>query len=443
MPERNLSHPFFILYRVLWRIARIFLRRSPRLAEGWEDRLIPQEWLAPELSLPDSESRRADLWLQAASGGEARLAEAICQSLDPSLPLRLLITTWTAQGRDVVKAFLPALRQSHPLLEAAVRFAPLDSPEHVCRALSLARPRLVALLETELWPGLMAACRDMGIPVIVLNGRINQSTVRFGNFFSSLIRSIAPESVFAVSEEDRSRFAAMFRCPSSTMPNVKFDLSMRSLDAPSKPHELSSCFKGRVYLFASVRSGELKRLPRHFSEILKADPQAVIIAAPRHMHSAAEWRDLLEDLALRPVLASSLRPGAAVPFGRAVVWDRFGDLPQLYALAAAAFVGGTFSQGGQNFLEPLAAGIVPCVGPSTENFAWALGQGAGGTPSLEEAGLLHRVRSPGDAVRFMIASAESPLGRERVRQRYCSWLAARTGGSILCAHEIERRIRQD
>ena len=443
MPGRNLSHPFFTLYRVLWRVARIFLRRSPRLAEGWEARLVPQDWLEPELTPADAEDRCADVWLQAASGGEARLAEAICRDLDPSLPLRLLITTWTAQGRDVANGFLPALKLSHPLLKAAVRFAPLDSPEHVCRALSLARPRLVALLETELWPGLMAACRDMGIPVIVLNGRINQSTARFGKFFSSLTRNIAPESVFAVSEEDGSRFSAMFRCPVRVMPNVKFDLSMSSLDSPPKPHELSSCFKGRVYLFASVRSGELKRLPRCFCEIVKADPRAVIIAAPRHMYAAAEWRDLMEDLGLRPLLASSLSPGAEVPCGHTVVWDRFGDLPQLYALAAAAFVGGTFTQGGQNFLEPLAAGIIPCVGPSTENFGWALSQGAGGAPSLEEAGLLHRVRSPGDAVRFMIASAEAPLGRDRVRQRYSAWLAARTGGAVLCAREIERRLRQD
>ncbi len=442
MPDCNLSNPFFLFYRGLWRIARIFLRRSARMAEGWEERLIPDAWLNPEFSRADGEGHCIDVWLQAASGGEARLAEAICRTLDPAMPLRVLITTWTEQGRDVVREFLPGLRESHPLLEAAVRFAPLDSPEHVCRALSIAKPRLVALLETELWPGLMAACRDMDIPVIVLNGRINRSTSSFGKIFTSLTRCIAPESILAVSGEDRDRFSAMFHCPSGIMPNIKFDLSMRSMDAPQPPHELSSCFRGRVYLFASVRSGELKLLPSHFKEIIRADRDAVIIVAPRHMHSVPAWKKLLEKLSLRPLLASDLQPGDAISGERAIIWDRFGDLPQLYALASAVFVGGSFAQGGQNFLEPLAAGVIPCVGPSTENFSWALSTGDG-SPSLEEAGLLHRVQTPQDAVRFMIASAEKPMDKERVRERYGSWLAGHTGGSSLCAREIERHLRRE
>ena len=433
MQKTALSNPFFVPYRWLWRAALPFLHRNARLADGWEERLAPENWLEPDFP-PDHEGRRVDIWLQAASGGEARLAESICRNLDASLPVRLLITTWTRQGRNVIENFLPLLRESHPHLRAAARFAPLDSPDYVRKALACARPRLTALLETELWPGLMAACKDLSIPVIVLNGRINKPTMRFGKFFPKLVKSISPGSVLAVSQKDSQRFEAMFSCPARIVQNIKFDLSLKNLDAPLPDHVLAPCFDGPVFLFASVRSGEIKRLPRYWNLITQAIPDAVIIAAPRHMHSVKEWKSLAEDLAWRPVLASSLAQVGKLPHGRVVIWDRFGDLPQLYALASAVFVGGTFGQGGQNFLEPLASGIVPCIGPSAENFQWALADEP--APSLEKAGLLHQIKTPMEAIQFMLTYANQKINRDDIRMRYRAWLALRTGGSAECARQM-------
>jgi len=435
MPVNDLSHPFFLLYRALWRMAYPFLKRSARLSDGWEERIVDPNWLGDEFP-PDADGRRIDVWLQAASGGEARLAEAICGRFDPSIPLRLVIATWTPQGRDIASSALEALKRTHPLLRAATRFTPLDNPDCVSRALDEAAPRVVALLETELWPGLMAACRERDIPVIVLNGRLNRSTMRFKNFFPSLCSHIAPQKVLAVSPEDRGRYASMFRCRAETMHNIKFDLSRHSLETPPPPHPLASCFPRPVFLFASVRHGEYRQFPRDFHKILDGEKGTLIIA-PRHMQSTVGWFEMVTDLGFRAVRASSLHEGEALAPGTAVVWDRFGDLPQLYALASAAFVGGTISQGGQNFLEPLSAGIEPFIGPSVENFAWALTKEPDGTPSLEAEDLIHMIRNPRDVMDAMLAYAAQPPSRESVRERYRSWLSGHIGGAAAAAREIE------
>ena len=438
MPGKNLSHPFFLFYRALWRMAKPFLKRHARLSDGWQERIASPHWLGSDF--PQTEDgRRIDVWLQAASGGEARLAEAICEQLAPDIPMRMVIATWTRQGREIADAALLRLKKALPLLHAATRFTPIDDPDCVSRALDEARPRVVALLETELWPGLMAACRDRDIPVIVLNGRLNRSTMRFKNFFPSLSRRIAPQKILAVSAEDCRRYGAMFRCTAESMPNIKFDLAMRSLDTPPEPLPLAGCFPAPVFLFASVRHGEYRQLPRHFHAILNRR-QGTVIIAPRHMHSAEGWQELMEDLGFRVRLASTLQEGKSLEAGTVVIWDRFGDLPRLYALASAVFVGGTIAQGGQNFLEPLSAGIEPFIGPSVENFSWALSREPAQSPSLEEAELVHMIKKPAEIIGAMLDYSGKPLDRDAVRSRFRAWLAGRVGGAALAAGEIQRHI---
>jgi 3-deoxy-D-manno-octulosonic-acid transferase len=213
MASSLFSRPFFYGYRLIWKLAQPLLKRSKRLADGWEERFVPEGWLEPDFPVSEAgnhDDHPVDLWLQAASGGEARLAVSLCRSLRRDVPLRVLIVTWTRQGRDVVENALSALAESHPLLRVAVRFAPFDHPDIVRRAIRQARPRLLALLETELWPGLLAACKDAGVPVRLVNGRINSSTVDFGKFFPKLMADIAPEGIRAISEEDRRAFSTVF-----------------------------------------------------------------------------------------------------------------------------------------------------------------------------------------------------------------------------------------
>ena len=435
MASTLFSRPFFRMYRTLWSAACPFLKRSPRLKDGWTERCIPDNWLEPEFTATDDHT--ADIWIQAASGGEARLAVAICRSFRTDMPLRVLITTWTRQGRDVLERELSEIRQSNPQLTAAVRFAPLDHPDIVRKAVRLVHPRLVALLETELWPGLLAACREADIPVHVFNGRINSSTAHFGRLFSSLMAEISPSAIHAISRYDRQSFARIFPCPADTMPNIKFDLAANMLSTPLTAHTHCFSANGPVFLFASVRQCEETRIPGQLARLYAAVPNAAVVIVPRHLHRVAAWKSVMEDLAFMPVLASELVPGRCLPRRRVLIWDRFGDLPQLYASARAVFVGGSFGQGGQNFLEALSAGRVPCIGPSAQNFLWAMGNGEPSSPSLEEAGLLRVAHTPKDVINIMLEQAASPRDREAVREDFRTWLTPRLGGSSGAARSME------
>lgn len=432
------SRPFFRTYGALWTLARPLLKRSARLSDGWKERLIPDNWLEPDF--PSAEEHPVDVWIQAASGGEARLAVAVCRNFNPASGLRVLITTWTRQGRDVLEESLPSLRESHPQLTVAVRFAPFDHPDIVRRAVRLASPRLLALLETELWPGLLAACRERNIPVHVFNGRINSSTAHFGKLFPSLMADISPSSIHAISRYDRKSFTSLFPCPVEVMPNIKFDLAAGMLSAPLTRQSHTFSTNGPVFLFASVRQCEETRIPGQLARLYRASPDAAVIIVPRHLHRVPAWKSVLEDLAFMPVLASELVPGRTLLRKHVLLWDHFGDLPQLYASARAVFVGGSFGQGGQNFLEPLAAGRVPCIGPSAHNFLWAMGNGNASMPSLEEAGLLRVAHTPKDVIDIMLRQAASPGERQHVREQFQAWLAPRLGGAAKTAKLMEEAL---
>ena len=220
---------------------------------------------------------------------------------------------------------------------------------------------------------------------------------------------------------------------------VKFDLAAELLESPLSEASQSFVPGGPVFLFASVRDCEETRLPGHFSRILKAMPDARIIVVPRHLHRVAEWKTRLDALGFDPLLITEAEPSQPVPHGRILIWDRFGDLPGLYASAQAVFVGGSFGMGGQNFLESLAAGRIPCIGPSADNFLWAMD--SGGLPSLEESGLLRVAPTPEAVMDAMLELASSPLPREEVRKRFRTWLEPRLGTSARCAALLEQAVQ--
>ena len=423
---------------MLWTLARPLLRRSRRLSDGWQERLAPAEWLPEELSVSDGHA--VDIWLQAASGGEARLAVEICRNFSPTADLRVLVTTWTRQGREVMEKALDELKASHPHLLVMVRFAPFDHPDIVRRALAAASPRMVVLLETELWPGLLAACRENNVPVHVFNGRINSSTAHFGRLFSSLMAELSPVAVHTISRYDRQAFSSIFPCPVDMMPNIKFDLAAQALEIPLSTHSDAFQASGPVFLFASVRQCEETRIPGQLARLYKAVPDASVIIVPRHLHRVSYWKSVLDDLAFMPLLVSELAPGSTLPHRHALIWDRFGDLPQLYASAQAVFVGGSFGQGGQNFLEALSAGRIPCIGPSAHNFLWAMGIGEPSLPSLKDAGLLRVAHTPKDVISIMLEQAASEPDRAEVRARFKAWLEPRRGGAAFTAEALEKTV---
>ena len=411
-------------YGIAWTAARPVLRKNHRLAEGWDQRLVGPGWFGSDLAGPGNDP--ADIWIHGASGGECRLVESILRELrgtDGFRP-RLLLTACTSQGVDVLRRAVDALEGE---LSATVRFFPLDSPEILNRALDQARPKLVVLLETELWPGLLFSAAQREIPVLVLNARMTPGSARgYSLAPKAFVELVAPRKVLAVSEQDAARFAKLFDADKTevgVMSNIKFDHIASGISGDPLREHLPDMPDSPVILLASTRKEEEPAVVRTVELLLKKTPRARVVAAPRHMHRAKKLYNRLAGPTVAPVLASTLAPGEHIRPGAVTVWDRFGELNALYGLAGAVFVGGGLAPlGGQNFLEPMAQGVVPCVGPSLFNFEWT-------GPEIFSMKLARKVSGPEELAEVLTENAANPENRDDVRKRFDEYIAGKRGGT--------------
>ena len=416
------------VYGGLWSAASPLLRRNKRLADGFAQRLAPDTWL----------DEPVDIWIQAASGGEARLAcalvDAVCALLPEQTPLTILATSWTRQGLDLLERHGEALAGPVRLIP---RFVPLDAPRLMRKALQCARPRLVVLLETEIWPGLLQACAETDTPVLILNGRLTERSVHHYLSFPGFWRAFAPSHIAAMSEKDAQRFHSLFPdTPVDTFFNIKFDQAEVSAnsDALDRLPQGVRLFLTRtdlpLLLLASVREEEEAALCKAWRETQL--PPVRMVIAPRHMYRIEAWKKYLRDMGLDATLRSRLTATPETKAPSVVLWDAFGELPALYQAADAVFVGGSLAPlGGQNFLEALSSGLVPFVGPHTKNFSWALDGEEG--QSLQDHNLLHSVPDAATLFRRLATDAAGDLlpdsTRKTTRTRFAAWLASRQGGT--------------
>ncbi len=487
-----LSRLFLGAYSGLWRAAQPLLRRHKRLKDDFARRLVPDDWLTagqpdlaaavPDISGPDAPPLR--VWVQAASGGEAWLVHSLVPALAETLavhpalasrPVSLLCTTWTRQGLDILEK-LPA----SPAVSVLPRHFPLDRPDVMRRAVAVARPDAVILLETELWPGLLAAARENDVPVLALNARMTEKSFRAYRRLAFFWREHAPERILAISAEDADRFTRLFGHPErvDVMPNIKFDRLLEDSvrltrgDAPASfRREAGMGDDALLAVLASVREEEedlLLPVARALHGLsIHGHPVAVAVA-PRHMHRVEAWKAGLRAAGV-PFRLRSMKGGqggedAATPFTAPPVylWDTFGELPSLYAIADAAYVGGSLVPlGGQNFLEAAAQGVIPLVGPHIDNFLWSGNElfteglavmlsGASELGPVLEQCLQARL----DALRrapngYPPASNESDEPdwqaaraneTAKVRQRFAAWLRPRLGGSLQAAEALAQSL---
>ena len=219
---------------------------------------------------------------------------------------------------------------------------------------------------------------------------------------------------------DLSRFARLFPdAPAEVVPNIKFDRATAAAVSDTAEAEAVLGRRSGIRLLASARREEEEILLGVVGRLAAMDDGGVTVVAPRHPHRFAAWEHGLRSLGIGYARRSQGRTDAKV-----VLWDRFGELNQLYALADAVFVGGSMADlGGQNMLEPLAHGRIPCVGPFTGNFAWA----TDGPSGLKAA---HLLTTCADADALVAALAAPPArSRAEVGDDFARWLEPRRGGT--------------
>src|SRR5690606_10713356 len=245
---------------------------------------------------------------------------------------------------------------------------PYDTPWAVRRFLRHFQPQLGLIMETELWPNLISACKHAGIPLLLVNARLSERSARGYARFGALTRAALQEltHISAQTEDDAQRLRQLGAQDVRVSGNLKFDLQ-----APAAHSELAQYWRASmggcpVVLCASTREGEEELLLTAWQ---KARPNALLVLVPRHPQRFDEVAALVEKLGLTCRRRSSNKPTAD-----AQVWlgDSMGEMAAYYAFADVALIGGSLlDYGSQNLIEACAAGTPVLLGPSTFNFAEA------------------------------------------------------------------------
>ena len=312
------------------------------------------------------------IWIHAVSVGEVLTARALLPALRERYPkLRLFLSTTTMTGQQIARNNLQYVDE--------VFYFPFDLGFIVHRTLQLVRPRLFIMMETEIWPNQLRACRRAGVKTMLVNGRISsRSYPRYRlarPFFRRVLRHV---DRFCMQSDESARRVIDIGADRDRVivtGSLKFD----SLEIPgSQPID-----RGRnrvlryfrmspdrpVVIAASTLKGEEEPVLDAFQRIRATMTNALLIIAPRKPQRFEDAERLARRAGWNVARRSELRVDAE-PRHDVVILDTIGELAQLYQVATAVFVGGSLvDSGGHNILEPAVFGKPIVFGPYMQNFA--------------------------------------------------------------------------
>lgn len=349
------------------------------------------------------------LWIHAVSLGETRAAAVLLERLRELQPgLRVLLTHGTATGRAEGERLL---RDGD-----AQAWMPWDTPRAVRCFLDHFRPSMGVLMETEVWPNLLAAAKERGIPMALANARLNDKSLATALRLAGLSRETYAmlSAVWAQTEGDARRLARAGATVKGVFGNLKFDAAPDASQL-ERGKQWRAKLGRTVVMFASSREGEeaeFFRILEDNRELAQAGwarratdsvaPQVQWLVVPRHPQRFDEVADLARSCGMS-VSRRSAWDSQPQP---ADVWigDSLGEMAFYYGLADVALLGGSFeSLGGQNLIEAAACSCPVVMGPHTFNFAeaaqLALGAGAAMRVDSMEEGIRTAVALTGDISR--------------------------------------------
>jgi 3-deoxy-D-manno-octulosonic-acid transferase len=311
------------------------------------------------------------IWIHAVSVGEVLTARALLPQLRERYPrLRIFLSTTTITGYQVARSNVHDVD--------GVFYFPLDLPAIVRRTMSVVKPRLFVMMETELWPNLLRACRSAGVKTALVNGRISlRSFPRYRLARGFFRRVLADVDRFCMQSEESARRIVEIGAD-RTRVTVTGSLKFDSLDVPGAVvadrgrNRVLRYFRVApdrpVVIAASTLKGEEEPVLEAFQRIRALWGNALLIIAPRKPERFEE----VERLAQRPGWRVARRTDLAVdsePRVDVVILNTIGELAQLYQVATVVFVGGSLvDAGGHNILEPAVFGKPIVFGPHMHNF---------------------------------------------------------------------------
>jgi 3-deoxy-D-manno-octulosonic-acid transferase len=327
------------------------------------------------------------IWVHAVSLGETRASSALIEALRARVPdMRLLLTHGTATGREAGQALMRT--------GDTQAWLPLDTPGAVRRFLVRKRPVIGVLMETEIWPQLLHAANERDVTMVLANARLSERSAKRGVRLAALMRPAAEAitDVLAQTEDDAARLRDAGARRVASCGNLKFDVRP-SPTLLARGRQWREALGRPVVLAAITRDGEEAQLMREWDRATGRNPFLIVV--PRHPQRFDEVEALLVASGLRVARRSSWgeMPGPEALDVDAWLGDSLGEMPQYYASADVALLGGSFMPlGGHNLIEAAACGCPIVMGSSTFNFAEAARQATLAGAAWQEPDMAHAVR---------------------------------------------------
>ena len=362
-----------VLARLWWRG-----RREP----GYRQHVGERFGRAPASALPAMPT----LWVHAVSVGETRAAAPLIDALLAALPRhRILLTHMTPTGRAAGAALFE--RHGARLMQA---YLPYDTGSMMARFMAMHRPQICLLIETEVWPNLVAQANARHMPVALVSARLSARSLTRGLRLRGLIGTAARGLACAGAQTpaDAARLQQLGVAPVEVTGSIKFDV-MPALDQLEEGARWRRQFGRRaVLLCASTREGEEAAI---LSALREIPVDFLLVLVPRHPQRFDAVAALAAVQGLACMRRSTLGDAVLAADIQVLLGDSMGDMFAYYAAADVAFVGGSLLPfGGQNLIEACAVGTPVLIGPHTFNFSTVTQQAidAGAALRIDDAAAL-------------------------------------------------------
>ena len=382
------------------------------------------------------------VWVHAVSMGETRAAAILVKQLRRQMPgMRLLLTHGTATGRAEGKALLqPGDMQV---------WQPWDTVGAVQRFLTQFRPAIGILMETEVWPNMVAVCRQQAVPLVLANARLNAHSLRKAERVAWLARPAfgGLAAVWAQSPADADRLRQLGAPVQGIFGNVKFDATPDAAQL-AQGQAWRAALGRPVVMLASAREGEeaefldfLKRF-RPLAQAIPGQIAPDLIAnhspgpvqwliVPRHPQRFDEVAALVQQHGFSVSRRSTWEQGAEPTAADIWLGDSMGEMALYYGLGQVALLGGSFAPlGGQNLIEAAACGCPVVMGPSVFNFQEA-------ATLAQQAGAAFPVLSMADGVQLAVALAQDEVRFAQARAAAEQFAAAHRGAAERTAKAVQ------
>jgi len=346
-------------------------RSNPDYRKRWSERL----------GLFKNISNKPVMWVHAVSVGEAIAAKPLIEGLLDAYPdSPILVTTTTPTGSDRVQAMFEDQIQKQKLLHT---YFPYDLLGAVSRFIKSYQPKILIVVETEIWPNLYAKCHQQQIPVVMVNARLSdKSTQSYLRIKGLVAETLSNVNVIAVrSKTDAERFTQLGAKPSQIQEsgNIKYDIRIDQAQA-LKADKYLKAWNGDnqddhlVYVAASTHNGEDTKILFTYLNLLKQFPNLLLVLVPRHPERFDNvYENCLEQLPKDLNIIRHSQSDNYAAFGKqktnVILGDSMGEMQMWYATADIVFIGGSLVEtGGHNPLEATLFNVPVVCGPHMFNF---------------------------------------------------------------------------